>query len=163
MYAPKDLVGLGCSPLAMELILWIPRDTIVCPTISHSLHIWDTSCRRWPLRSAHTPVAPLFGNPLFPPVIHPDRFGWWVNKGLYCKGDFLDHRGIRPSSHFVDSLEMPPMENFHLQQILHFLNSIQKGGADLTVRAMFENRCVQGAALWGGISMLYRLLFSPPS
>lgn len=35
----------ACSPLTIDLVLWIPpkhRKAILCPTPSHSLHVWDT-------------------------------------------------------------------------------------------------------------------------
>lgn len=103
-------------------------------------------------------IAPLFGNPLFPPEMQPERFGWWLNKGLYRIGDYLNYRGICPPSYFTGSLEMTPAESLHLQQIYHFVNSLRKEGSDLGVQTMFENRCIQDAAMRGDISMLYKLL-----
>lgn len=50
------------------------------------------------------------------------------------------------------------MENFHLQQIMHFL---KKHGSDLAVCTMFESRYMQDAALQGGVSMLYKLFTNP--
>lgn len=124
-YKP-DWVSIACSPLTVDLILWIPpkhHKAILCPTLSHSIHLWDMSCRRWLLHSSHTPVAPLFSDPLFPPGMQPEVFGLWLNESLYRIDDYLDHRRIRPPSYFMNSLEMPSMENFHLQQIYHFFNT----------------------------------------
>lgn len=78
------------------------------------------------------PAAPIFSNPLFPPGVQPDRFSWWLNKGLYRIGDYFDHKDIHLPSQFMESLEMPPTESFHLQQIYHFLKSLQDS-SDLTV------------------------------
>lgn len=52
---------------------------------------------------------------------------------------------------------MPHSENFHLQQIYHFLKSLQKLSPDLAVCTMFENKCMQEVSLRVGISMLYKL------
>lgn len=86
------------------------------------------------LCSSHTPVAPLFNNPQLPPRISPALFRWWMNKGLYHIRNFLENRGVHPSSYLCKIWRFPLSEYFHLQQIHHFLHSLQTKSTDLAFR-----------------------------
>lgn len=50
------------SPLQIDLVLWIPskhRKAMLCPTLSHSVSLWDSTCRRWPYAPPFPCGAPL--------------------------------------------------------------------------------------------------------
>lgn len=113
----------ACSPLPIYLILWLPskyRKAILCSSLSHLVSLWESTSRKWPICSPHSPVVPFFNNPQFLPGIAPVLFRWWIDGGLYSIGHFLDHRVIWSSSYFAQDLDMPSSENFHIQQIYNF-------------------------------------------
>lgn len=58
------------TSLPIDLLIWLfPKEcrAITSPSLSHSLDLWDTVCKLYPMKSPHSPVAPLFNNIQIPP------------------------------------------------------------------------------------------------
>lgn len=93
-YKPDWIVleAQACGLQPIDLLMWFPyrnRRAILCPTLFHSLYLWDLTCRLTFLQSPHIPATPPFHNPAFLPGLYPQEFQRWLNKGLYHIGHFF--------------------------------------------------------------------------
>lgn len=100
------------------------RPPILSPTLSYSLALCDSLHKLNTITSKWQPLAHIFNNPLFPPGIDIKAFQWWLDKGLYRIGHFVNSSGSLKLAQCISKLEMPPTEKCCFHQIAHFLHSI---------------------------------------
>ena len=152
----------ACRPSPTSHILWLPpkdRPTILCPSLSFSLDIWDRVSRTQAFKSPHSPLAPLLRNRAFTPGLDPVAFQWWTNKGLLRIADLCDRGKVLSEQVLREKYQMPLIECYRYVQICHFIQMLARQG-DLEVHTPMEYLCVRYDSLRGHISELYAMLMS---
>lgn len=96
-------VEAQASPtLPLDLLMLLPsreRRAILSPSLSHSVRLWDVACKLHPLKSHHSPMAPLFNNTHFPPGQQIQKFTSWTDNGLSRIVHFIDHKVLILGKH----------------------------------------------------------------
>lgn len=104
------------------------------------------------------PLSHIFRNPLFPLEQDIKAFQWWLDKGLYRIGHFVNLTGPLTFAHCTSKLDMPETERFRLQQISHFIRSLRFSIHKPLSITECELWCGQAMEQRGGVTVIFQAL-----
>ena len=156
-----DIEEQAIPNITIEDLMWShtkKRPSILSPTLSQTLVLWDSLKNNPSLISKGRPLSNIFIDPFFTSKIDKDSFKWWHDKGLYRIGRFFSRSGPLPEQHFIDKLDLPVSEKLRFSQLHDYAQSLWDNDSISGLLTPYESKCDQGLSRKGNISIIYNSL-----
>lgn len=155
----------SCTEIPLRCLPWLQLKTLGTlrhhPLIGATLKVIQQSHFLSRFDGEITRLHPVLGNPRFPSGYTDNRFKQIMAHCRFRLGNFLEASRLKTRSE-MQSLFCPSLDPWRMQQLTHFLTSLNRGERSDRLNTPLENVCLLEEPSAHGVSEVYKILIDPP-